>query len=1354
MLRACYAPSVASVTMDTAADSGYSSNTPTTKPSPDVAPANSAVLTHEEPLHSQSLLKVQEEAKCLEEGGINISEGNVDIEEDAGDGDYEPRSAPKMLRNNNTEDTPKPDTKRRFLVGLSLPTLVSPQSAYEGWSHELLTSKERLVLQEFHQSSVGEATSEPATTETAIELSPHNRRKRKQVILENTFNNYRLDNFTVYHPVYDKRSPLEMTCLHNLSVKAGKNVLLFDGVLSDGKRKRYVEGVPFTKLSIGNYGELSLHTVEGAIWIQSDVAKAADDTWYELGKPAQVYEKYHNPFLWLANFAKFFIDFLDRPSPQNAVEDDERPQDATLRDFKEKFGSWINKLHGSDSQFWKWYSKYGRSDFRQVVSAHCPFLWNQAYNTDVDGRLIKHSLWDEVMRLTIIKQPKGALVNETIVTPLVYECFHHIFGDKLKAISPRVPLPPMPPGKKLILDRVEILSSQRARKQSPYEGPLSREVSVFESRPELNEGGLVDVKPGDVVAVVKDANSVWKGKSQYWYAYVQSVNSNSQKRNSTSLDVIWLYLPEDTILGQMLYPYANELFFSDNCNCGDTKVRLDEVLFKTKVAFFVGPEDEKVRGCGFFVRQKFSDAESNFTTLMESDLACECRKPIVSAYEQVKKNYGVGDTVLVESYSVDDYAKDVLEPAQIVRFDEESQSVELRQLYRRARDFADNPDARPNELVYTNHLVLVQPKFISRRCHIRFFPPAMKPTPPYDRDGTGDCFFIFNQITAAGDLVPIDPPSEFHQGFDLDTPPNNINLPRLNGMDLFCGGGNFGRGIEEGGAVVNKWAVDLDIPALHTYRANLRDPDTKLYLGSVNNYLRDGLLARFSSLIPPPGQVDFISAGSPCQGFSNANLDRDSEKSLGNSSLVASVASFVDFYRPKFALLENVHGLAQDRKRKDGLSYNVFSQLLCSLVAMGYQCQQFTLDAWSFGSCQTRTRLFVSTAAPGQRLPPRPGRSHEHPSTVRSKALFEAPNGKKFGGRDLHGPCTYPYVSSLERLGDLPNLGDNHPGICIPYPDHRHSRIEAANTRLLMTHIPKVRTCSSMRRAIDQGRVPPSLDFYNRSFQRTRDYARSWSRNFEDDLCRTITTTITPQCAFTGQWMHWDQHRLLTVMEVRRVQSFPDDEVLLGSAARAFRIVGNSVDRAVALAWGLAIREAWQGRRPSENNEREVALEQVPWRREFEKGFRDYAHLRGEWKELVPALQQANDRNDGNFGESFGDDSTVFEDACELIGVGDDQVQEKLELAEASLKKVPTSPTTATVASSIPHWLINTLEDSEKELCDQVANQIANDTLAGGEVQQGTLCSKRDGSFIDLENAGTKDRDIEEVRKDMLILDA
>lgn len=171
-----------------------------------------------------------------------------------------------------------------------------------------------------------------------------------------------------------------------------------------------------------------------------------------------------------------------------------------------------------------------------------------------------------------------------------------------------------------------------------------------------------------------------------------------------------------------------------------------------------------------------------------------------------------------------------------------------------------------------------------------------------------------------------------------------------------------------------------------------------------------------------------------------------------------------------------------------------------------------------------------------------------------------------------------------------------------------------------MTHIPRVRTCSTLRRALAASRIPPSLDFYRPRAQRAREASSSWSRIFEDTLCRTVTTAMTPQCTFTGQWMHWEEHRLLTVMEVKRVQSFPDREVLLGNPAKAFRIVGNSVDRRVALAWGLAIREAWWGRGGGVDGKGwgtgagGVGEGGAWWGREFEKRLGEYRHVK-----LAPA---------------------------------------------------------------------------------------------------------------------------------------
>lgn len=86
-----------------------------------------------------------------------------------------------------------------------------------------------------------------------------------------------------------------------------------------------------------------------------------------------------------------------------------------------------------------------------------------------------------------------------------------------------------------------------------------------------------------------------------------------------------------------------------------------------------------------------------------------------------------------------------------------------------------------------------------------------------------------------------------------------------------------------------------------------------------------------------------------------------------------------------YGLLENVVAMAAKGKGKD--DKNVFSQLICSLVGMGYQVVQLNLDAWSFGSPQSRSRLFVLIAAPGLELPPPSSISHFHPPNTRTNRI-------------------------------------------------------------------------------------------------------------------------------------------------------------------------------------------------------------------------------------------------------------------------------------------------------------------------------------------------------------------------------
>lgn len=116
------------------------------------------------------------------------------------------------------------------------------------------------------------------------------------------FHSYRLEDFTIYYPS-SRRLGCEMTILSNLSIKAGESVLLFDGILTDGESRWYLEGVPFMVLSVGNYTDTTKHDVAGNIWIQTSTSQELG-VWYELGTPSKAYEHYYNPFVWLANFSK------------------------------------------------------------------------------------------------------------------------------------------------------------------------------------------------------------------------------------------------------------------------------------------------------------------------------------------------------------------------------------------------------------------------------------------------------------------------------------------------------------------------------------------------------------------------------------------------------------------------------------------------------------------------------------------------------------------------------------------------------------------------------------------------------------------------------------------------------------------------------------------------------------------------------------------------------------------------------------------------------------------------------------------------------------------------------------------
>ncbi|RYO75349.1 hypothetical protein DL764_010519 [Monosporascus ibericus] len=551
-----------------------------------------------------------------------------------------------------------------------------------------------------------------------------------------------------------------------------------------------------------------------------------------------------------------------------------------------------------------------------------------------------------------------------------------------------------------------------------------------------------------------------------------------------------------------------------------------------------------------------------------ANLFCESR-----GVSRQSEEFEVGDAVLAQTQSTSlDLENFMLEAFFI---EGTKKYVRLRRLLRRRLVDPSTPKAPLNELVYSERLIEIEAKSIARRCLVRVFRTDERIPAPYDRNGTGDAFFITHQELATGDgktrFVPVDPGalSLLRQGFN---PNCTAKSERLRGLDLFCGGGNFGRGLEDGGAIQMRWANDIWGEAIHTYMANTTPGTCTPFLGSVDDLLRQALLG--SKKTPRPGEVDFISGGSPCPGFSLLTHDKTTDKQRKNQSLVASFASYVDLYRPQYGLLENVVQMVQSKHNRDEC---VFSQLVSAIVGLGYQTQILFLDAWSFGASQSRSRVFLMFAAPGLRVPKAPIPTHSRPD-VPLRKLGLMSNGQSFSQRE-HLPTPFKFVSAMEATGDLPDIQDSKADYCVGFPDHRLTMGYTPTLRKQVQHIPTQPWGMSFSKAYYGGSMDESTRqlYPMQGKARVSKISRGWGRIEPNSVFPTITTTCCPTDARVGQINHWYQPRPITILEARRAQGFLDSEVLVGSALNQYRIVGNSVARQVALALGLAIREAWFG---------------------------------------------------------------------------------------------------------------------------------------------------------------------------------
>lgn len=194
----------------------------------------------------------------------------------------------------------------------------------------------------------------------------------------------------------------------------------------------------------------------------------------------------------------------------------------------------------------------------------------------------------------------------------------------------------------------------------------------------------------------------------------------------------------------------------------------------------------------------------------------------------------MGDFVLVRE-------KKRLQPYRFEGY--ERSGVKVRVLHRRievgnsSTTPSDSP-AKVNELVWTDEIVEVPKRSAVRKCHVVEVKDGEEvPSVVNWASGSSDWFFYrsptgakrdsaseaekmdietVDQIARIAICEPVikkpQEPGAHRASADIRNPTESVrelyDIPddkKLRGLDLFCGGGNFGRGVAAGGAVRHKW---------------------------------------------------------------------------------------------------------------------------------------------------------------------------------------------------------------------------------------------------------------------------------------------------------------------------------------------------------------------------------------------------------------------------------------------------------------------------------------------------------------------------------------------------------------------
>jgi len=374
-------------------------------------------------------------------------------------------------------------------------------------------------------------------------------------------------------------------------------------------------------------------------------------------------------------------------------------------------------------------------------------------------------------------------------------------------------------------------------------------------------------------------------------------------------------------------------------------------------------------------------------------------------------------------------------------------------------------------------------------------------------------------------------------------------------FDLFCGTGGFSKGLENSnvGDFDVRFGIDLLDTSVQTFKLN---HNSAVALSKDIRAVRRHEVEVLTGI--KKGELDVLVGGPPCQGFSSIRPFRSSNDDDPRNSLFEEYASFVNYFRPKVFVLENVVGLATHKK---GITLEIMQECFKNI---GYETDWKLLNAAHFGVPQKRQRFVMIGVEKGGNIQfPKPTHAYTG-STIGYKnreRVIEPLYNDLFSNDEL-----LTSISAMDAIGDLPPIASGESSeeyttsLLTSYQKARRKE-----TNKLELHIATKHSEHMMEIIKHSGKnincIPDHLI--------TSGFSSCYSRLDADEPAVTITVNFVHPAS--NRCIHPTLNRALTPREGARLQSFDDDFKFFGTRTQITKQIGNAVPPLLGQAIGDVI---------------------------------------------------------------------------------------------------------------------------------------------------------------------------------------